>query len=232
MNRFDQLTELQSIDIRIDENLKSRREVEARLNDEGGLAASKGTVDLTDRHAHEIRARIRAMELEVKGVDDKIKEVLGRLYDGRTSNPKELSGLEQDVEMLRRRKREIEDQMLEAMVELEAVEAELSTDRAGLEKVTAETTNALDHARAELEILTATAAKLSDARAHLCSLVSPSDLTIYESLRHEKKGRALAHIKGSSCDVCGFSVPSGLASRVRVGQQLEFCSNCGRILLS
>ena len=232
MNRFDQLTEIQSIDMRIEENIRSRREAETRLGDKETLVASQKSLEETNRIVNEIRARLRSLELEENGMGDKIKEVEARLYDGRTNNPKELSGLEQDDEMLKRRRNEVEDKMLEAMVQLETAEAENSRNRAVLDQVSAETSGAAAHARVELEDLEAAAAKLSLAREQLCARIAPADLAIYENLRREKKGRVLVHIKGSACEVCGFSVPSGLASRVRVGNEIEFCSNCGRILIA
>jgi predicted nucleic acid-binding Zn-ribbon protein len=54
---------------------------------------------------------------------------------------------------------------------------------------------------------------------------------VYEGLIKSKKGRAVAHIKGAACSACGFAIPSGLASRARVGEELVFCVNCERILV-
>jgi uncharacterized protein len=232
MNRFDLLAQIQDVDIRIEENNRSRREAEARLSDSTTLDASQQAVADAEHRAHEIQTRLRSLELEANGIGDKIKAVESRLYDGRTSNPKELSGLEQDAEMLKRRKNEVEDQELEAMAQLEAAEAARARNREILEKVSAEMTTVASRARLTLEELRAADAKLTSTRQHLCSQIPAADLTIYENLRREKKGRALAHIKGPACEACGFSVPSGLASRVRMGQEMEFCSNCGRILIA
>jgi uncharacterized protein len=232
MNRFEQLAELQDIDMRIEENVRSRREAEARFGDDASLIASQKTVDDTNRLANEIRARLRSLELEVDGIEEKIKEVEARLYDGRTTSPKELSGLEQDAVMLKRRRNQVEDRMLEAMAQLETTEAAHVANRAALDKVSAETNTTTTRARAALEELEGALAKLNVARGQLSAQIAPADLAVYENLRREKKGRALARIKGSACEVCGFAVPSGVASRVRVGHELEFCSNCGRILIS
>jgi predicted nucleic acid-binding Zn-ribbon protein len=232
MIHLDRLVDLQAIDIRIEENARSRREAEASLADESSLDASHAALDNSDRHANEIRARLRSLELEANGIGDQIKTVEARLYDGRTINPKELSGLEQDAEMLKRRKNEVEDRMLDAMGELETAETTHGTNRSVFDRVSAERSAVTAHARAELAELEEAAFRLRRAREQLCAQIAPTDLTIYENLRREKKGRALAHIKGSSCEACGFSLPSGLASRARFSKELEFCNNCGRILIS
>lgn len=231
MSRLDQLADLQAIDIRIDEQARARREAEALLANNSALVSFHQTLAETTAHAKEIRARLTSLELEANGIEEHIKTVESRLYDGRTSNPKELSGLEQDSVMLKRRKSEVEDRMLEAMAELETVEMAERSGRQALEQAAGARSGAVTRATVAIESIDATTAKLRDSRQHISTLLVPADLAIYENLRTEKKGRAVAHIKGSSCEMCGFSIPSGVASRARVSQELEFCSNCGRILI-
>jgi uncharacterized protein len=232
MNRLDLIAQLQEIDIRIEENDHARREAEGHLTEQARLVASQQLVDEAERRTHEIRTRLRSLELEETGIGERIKGVESRLYDGRTSNPKELSGLELDAEMLKRRKTETEDQELEAMAMLEASETALRINREALERISSEVSAAAARARLVLEDLHKAYVKLSSARGQLRARISPADLRLYDDLRSEKKGRALAHIRGSACEACGFSVPSGLASRVHMGQEMEFCSNCGRILVA
>jgi predicted nucleic acid-binding Zn-ribbon protein len=231
MNRLDLLQELQAVDMRIDEHLRTRRELEDRLSDESAVAASRRESDAAQSRVTALRTRLRTLELEEQSLEDKIKSVDARLYGGRVSNPKELSGLEQDEQMLKRRQSELEDRMLELMADAESAEADASAKRAALEKISAarDESNTRDRAaRAESE---SAEAKLNAAREQLRSQLAADDVRVYDSLRREKRGRALAQIKGANCSACGYAVPSGLASRVRVGEELVFCTNCGRILV-
>lgn len=231
MNRLDQLAELQSIDMRIDENSRARREAEAVIKNNSALAPLQQSLAAGAAESKETRARLVALELEVKGIEDNIKMVESRLYDGRTSNPKELSGLEQDEEMLKRHKAQVEDLMLEEMARLETLERAERATRDALVKASGERSGAVIHATDTLANLDAGAAKLRQSREALLSRLPPGDVGIYENLRREKKGRAVSRLRGPACEVCGFSLPSGVLSRVRVGQEIEFCSNCGRILI-
>lgn len=231
MNRLDLLTELNTIDMRIEEKSRARHEAEARLAEAREVAAAQQAVDHSANQVHELRARLRSFELEVDGLGDKIKGVDTRLYDGRISSPKELSGLEQDEVMLKRRKSEVEDQMLEAMEQLEIAEAALKAQRAALDGITAEHANTAARDRMVIDDAILAIDKLNYAREQLSAQITPADLATYERLRHDKKGRALSRMKGAACEACGFAVPSGLASRVRMGQELSFCTNCGRILI-
>ena len=69
-------------------------------------------------------------------------------------------------------------------------------------------------------------------RDELRARLSEVDLQVYDSLYESKKGRAVAHVKGSSCAACGYAIPSGLASRARMGEEIVYCANCGRILVA
>jgi predicted nucleic acid-binding Zn-ribbon protein len=231
MSRLDLLAELQAIDIRIAENSRTEREVNQRLVDDVELVTAQQAVDAAVIHANEIRARLRSLELEVNGIIDKIKTVDARLYGGLITNPKELTGLEQDELMLKRRKSEVEDQMLEAMSQQESTEAALAGHRADLERISADRSTSTARDQAALQVLKSTGDRVNRAREQLCAQIEPGDLALYESLRRDKKGRALSRMKGTACEMCGFSVPSGLASRARVGQELSLCPNCGRILV-
>ncbi len=231
MNRLDLLTELYAIDMRIDGSSRAQRQAEAHLADDAEVVAAQQAVDVTTQQVHELRARLRSLELEVDGLGDKIKGVDTRLYDGRVSSPKELRGLEQDEVMLKRRKSEVEDRMLELMAQLETAEAALTAQRTTLDRISADRSASTARDRNAIEELGSEADKLKHAREQLSAQIAPGDLATYESLRRDKKGRALARMKGAACEACGYALPSGLASRVRMGQELSFCVNCGRILI-
>lgn len=231
MNRLDQIAELQSLDIRIEENARSRREAEKRIDDQSSVLDSREAVDQTERKLREIRTRVKSFELEASGIGEKLRGVEKRLYDGRTSNPKELEGLEADSQMLKRNKSDVEDRLLDTMAEQEEAEAILASEQSLLEKATTEASASTARARRDLEEIENRETKLKSDRERLRAQITPEDLSLYEGLRREKKGHAVARLKGSACDGCGCSLPSGLLSRVRVGRDIEFCNNCGRILV-
>ncbi len=230
MNRLDLLSELQTLDLRLEENRRLQQQAESRLADDSALATARAEFEAARRQADGIRARLGSLELETGTIDDKIKNVDARLYGGKIGNPKELSGLEQDELMLKRRKSEVEDRMLEVMAELETAEVLVRAKRVALEKISAAraTSNAQDQTK--LAELKTAAEKLNTAREQLRAQIAPPDRQVYDDLLRTKKGRAIVHIKSNSCPMCGFGVPSGQASRIRLGE-LEFCTNCGRVLV-
>ncbi|MCJ7752657.1 MAG: hypothetical protein MUQ65_16465, partial [Armatimonadetes bacterium] len=66
-------------------------------------------------------------ELELKSLQEKKERFQGELYSGAVSNPRQLSDLNQEVEMLGREIRKIEDRMLELMETMESQRTEIAT---------------------------------------------------------------------------------------------------------
>ncbi len=230
MNRLELLNALQRIDIRIEENRRATQEAQTRLANDAALVAARNDLDVSKRQTGDRRARLRMLELEADGIGERIKELDARLYGGRVSNPKELDGLQHEELMLKRQKSEIEDRMLELMAEIETAEVQVKAKSKALEKITAEWAASMTHDQAQLAELASGLEKLTAQREHLRTQIASADLQVYDDLTRAKKGRPGATIKGVSCSACGFQVPSGVASRTKMGE-LAFCTNCGRILV-
>ncbi len=232
MNQISLLVELQNLDMKSDENASARVLLEKKLADTAGLDAAHAALERADKQAHDLKAQLRALELETNGLAEKLKTVNERLYSGRITNAKELAGLNQDEKMLARRKSELEDQELALMEQIENADNAARDQRGLYEKIAADTNARNKKEHAQLDALDAADAELARKRDSIRAQLSLETLRVYDELRQTKKGRAVAMMKGSSCATCGYEVPSGLISRVRAGTELVFCSNCQRILAS
>lgn len=230
MNQLTLLVELQNLDTRSDENAAVRAALETKLADSSVVQAARDALQSFENQAHDLKAKLGALELETGGLADKLKTVNERLYSGRITNAKELSGLNQDEKMLQRRKSELEDHELALMEQIENAEHALADTRAAYEKLARETNARNEKERAELHSLDASDAELKSKREAIRARLSAETLRAYDHLRETKKGRAVVRMKGSSCAACGYEVPSGLVARVKTGNELVFCSNCERIL--
>jgi predicted nucleic acid-binding Zn-ribbon protein len=230
MSEINLLVELYNLDMRIDENASVLAALETKLADSSKVDVARGAFESTNKHTAELKARLRTMELEANGLTEKLKQINERLYSGRITNAKELAGLNQDEQMVEKSKRELEDRELALMEQIEAAEETVAEKRAEYERIAAETSSENAHERAALREHRELEASLLRKQNNVRTQVSPESLRVYDDLRRLKKGRAVAMVKGDSCSACGYAVPSGLISRVRLGSELVFCSNCGRIL--
>jgi predicted nucleic acid-binding Zn-ribbon protein len=230
MNQVTLLVELQQMDTRSDENATLRASLESKLADTVTLDSARADLAGTEGQTAGLKADLRALELETGALSDKLKQVGERLYSGRIGNAKELADLASDERMLQRRKSELEDRELELMQEIETKEAGVVSKRAAMERTLAETTRVHDEVSAALERLNTSDNQLTGKRQSLRARLPADTLRTYDDLRQTKKGRAVVAMKGSACSACGTAIPSGLISRVRLGNELVFCTNCARIL--
>ena len=230
MSRIATLWHLQTLDQELDDKTKRAHQVEMALANDPKVAASRVALEQAQKKLSEARTVLRNQEMEAKGLDSKIKELEVRLYGGRVSNPKELDGLEKDVQMHKRRRSEMDDSLLALMERVEELTREQGTATATLEKV--ETTRAGEVAQLdrEQESINRRIEELGHERDQARALLDADALRQYDHLRRTKGGRAVAQAKNDSCGVCGVSVPTGLLNRVHGGDEIVLCTSCGRML--
>lgn len=230
MNQITLLVELQRLDMRSDENAAARAQLETKLADGSLVQSLRAVLETANKHSADLKSKLRALELETSGLAEKLKQVNERLYSGRVNNAKELSDLSLDERMLQKRKSELEDQELALMEQIESADKNVRARRADYDSADSETSARNVQERAALRELETSDADLSRRRETVRSQLPAETLRIYDDLRRTKKGRAVAAMKSSACSACGYEVPSGLISRVRMGDELVFCANCLRIL--
>lgn len=215
----------------MDENVATRQVMEQRLIESSDVSAARADSTRAEQELNDLHAMLRNLELQVNGLEEKIKQIEQRLYGGRVSHPKELQGLDQDEKQLKKHKFDLEDHVLDLMTKIEDAEKNVKESRGRLARKSEQWATQAEQARAAIHGLDVSDADLEHKRQTLRAQIKPDDLRVYDDLRRSKKGRAVAPIKGTSCSACGFAVPSGLISRAKLGDEMVFCVNCGRILV-
>lgn len=233
----ERLLTVQDIDTRLDQ-LRHRRQ---------GLDQRQGLVDarqaLADSEADLVTAFARHEDLlreqkrfedEAAGVEEKANRAQATLYGGTVTAAKELEALQADVESLRRRQRQLEDEVLDLMEQLEPVDAAVTDARAGVGRAAAAveaSEAALFAAEAEID---QEVASITEARAAAAEPVDPALLAEYERLRSGFGGVAVARLVGDSCHGCvlNLTFSAGELDRIRHAppDAVVHCDECGRIL--
>jgi hypothetical protein len=229
MSRVSLLARLQAIDGESDALAKRLEQIEKRLA-EDSVTSLRVELDAEEKHLAEQRAALRSGELEVKSLEDKIRQNERRLYGGAVSNPKELEGIEKDLAMHQRQRSALEDHLLELMDSVDQSLAQV-TDRAGrLKRAESERIQEVDQLKRERDAALTRQTRLAQERERVISELDADALRTFQHLWRTKAGRAVAPLRGDACSACGVAVPTGLLNRVQVGDELVFCSACGRIL--
>src|SRR5262245_57559286 len=167
-----------------------------------------------------IRKEQRRIDGEVQGLTAKIQPEEKRLYDGSVRNPKELSSIQHEVELLKANRSRLEDQLLEVMSRLEMAEADHKTAQSELsraEATRAGETESLDRDRVRLNGALASG---EARRMGQQGKIPVRSLAIYEEVRRRHAGGAVARIVGGACGGCRVSIPEAVRRRAFSGMEL------------
>jgi predicted nucleic acid-binding Zn-ribbon protein len=223
---------LQLIDTEMDEKRATLRSVGSQLADnEEVLAATKAARE-NEEATQKLYSRLRVLEMDLEEISDKIASTEGALYGGEVTSPKELAGMEQELEYLRRRQSTVEDDTLLVMSEVEEQEEALEAAQERLSRIEQGSDRRKGELRKDEEELLARMAALEAERVEIAQLVSKQNLRAYEDLRSQKGGQAVALLENGICQGCRVALPTSLVQRVRRGSEVVYCGSCQRILYS
>ena len=230
MSRTFTLWQLQTTDQEIDDKTKRARAVDEMLASDPKVVAARDALETAQKKLTDARASLRDRELDAAGLDAKIKQGEERLYSGRVGNPKELDGLEKDLQMHKRRRSEMDDTLLALMDASDDAQKQVEDKTRALKKIEDVRAGDVAHLAREKESLAKRLEELNSMHDEARRALDADALRQYDNLRRTKAGRAVSQIKNSSCGVCGVAVPTGLLNRVRTGDEIVLCSSCGRML--
>ncbi len=207
---------------RLGEVLRAQKETEA-------LTAARAQAATAAKKLQQWQTRHTDLRLELGSVNEKAKRSEQRLYSGNVKNPKELSDLQLEIEALGRRRRAIEDEMLEAMIMVEESEVEQTAADEKLAAVEAEWQTDQANLKQEQNELALRLNQLLGRREQQARKADPQLLKSYTALAQKKNGTAVAGLRDNTCLGCRLTLPAHRVKDAREGK-LIYCDNCGRIL--
>jgi predicted nucleic acid-binding Zn-ribbon protein len=212
------------------ETLPERAEL-AAVEDEAAVVDAK-LGDAASRR-DELERRQTRLEDEVAAVERRITEVDRRLYSGEVSASRELQAMAAEIEALKRRRSDLEDQALSVMEEREPVDAEVSeleAQRLALDERAEGAQAAI--ARAEA-VIDAELAVERETRSELAAALPPDLATQYDRLRARLGGIGAARLVSGSCTGCHLTLSATELDRIRraPADTVQHCEQCGRILV-
>jgi predicted nucleic acid-binding Zn-ribbon protein len=232
------LLDLQKVD-RTRDRLQEQREhlpARAELNDvEARMTEVAGAITRVQKQADELERDEKRVEEEVRLIEEKIASEEDKMYSGRVINPKEVSAIQSEVEMLKRRKEPLEEKGLGELEERD----QLVSERGKLEEELADLKREADEirsriAQAEGDIDNELASEDTKRDALLGAI--PSDtIEDYESIRESKKGIGVGALVDGMCTACREALSAveidRIKARARGGEWLFRCEHCRRLLV-
>ena len=224
------IVRLQAVDQELNDARRHLARVKKDLKDDVALRQARQRAEQHRAEAEKAAKRQKDLEFEVGRVDTEIEQTEATLYSGRVRNPRELEDLQSKIRSLKRRKSQLEDKLLEAMITREETDAEANKAAEALqaiEKAWEEEHSALTKEAADLhEYIEA----LKEETAELEQQLPSNTLETYRYLQERIGNPVIAHLKGHTCSVCGIEVISSRRQPVREGKE-TFCDGCGRLLV-
>lgn len=236
IDELEALLLVQDSDITLDQ-LRHRR---AAMPERAELTARTADLRRTESERAAVGERHRTVLAEEKRIDDEAQtvgehadEVNKKLYSGTISSPRELQAMQADIDMLHRRRSDLEDEELEVMEQRETLDAELAAldaTVASLQGRVAELTAMIAASEQEID---AEIERETASRASLAQPIAETLLRDYERRRVQNRGAGAARLVGTTCQACHLTIPSTEAEQVRrdAGRVVSYCDNCSAILV-
>jgi len=206
-------------------------------------AAAVGAAAEAERtlSADVVRAETDARDLarEVKRLESDVDTVRQRetkdqrLLDSGSVSPKEMTNLQHELDSLKRRQSDLEDQELELMERLEVAETALAAAQQGLEQARADRERAEQLRDDALADITDSTKRHEAVRAEVAAGISAPLLALYDRIRAQTGTTGAAMLKARQCQGCRIELYGNELATVRNADPHEVvrCENCGRILV-
>lgn len=224
------LYRLQQIDFQIDRLQARLAFIQKTLDDDIELRKLDEQVRATESRCQSEEQELKQAEENVGTQHIKIEQTQSSLYGAKSHSPKELLDLQKDLAALKRYLVILEDHQIEAMMKCESAEADLQSARARYltaKEARAEESSAF---RNEQVALDADIERFSTERSAAAGAIPTTELSLYDKLRQEHRGIAVALIGDQSCEACGSTLSLAQIQSARSSVQMAFCPSCGRIL--
>jgi predicted nucleic acid-binding Zn-ribbon protein len=230
MGDLQLLSQLQELDLQIEAKTVALQEIESSLGETGELTTARAQVESLRGLLHDQEQRLRELEWDVDELNRHVTNDETRLYKGDIKNPKELEGLQRDLTQQQTRRVQIEDRELQLLSDVEATQAELQKAQDELKRTTGLWEERQRDLSARQLKITEEMVSLRGSRTKIGAAMAPANIALYELLRREKRGRAVARVERSICMACRIALPMGVVQRARAGRDFVYCPSCGRIL--
>ena len=198
MSQTKQLYDLQEVDSDIERVTEALQQLEVKLNDNAELLQAKSEFEQEKNDFQELQKKQQALEWEIDDIRSKIDPMQKKLYSGSVKNPKELMGMQEEVNLLTKKVNQKEDSALELMSEAEGSQVKLDKTRQQVEELEKQWREKEKVLLAEKDELETQLSNARSSRESLIPTIDPTALDLYEYLRKSRRKPTVAKASDSS----------------------------------
>lgn len=227
-----ELLKLQKIDSNID-NLKSSEANMPEKREKAdllvGLNRFKDKVKEVEIKLKQANLEQDKTEGELKLLEEKIKRESEKLYSGKVTNPKELSGIQIELSHLNEKKESIEEDLimkLDETSEINNLKVSYDGKIGEIESKVNKLKDIIEQKSFEINIKVEA---LKSERQKQVQTIDSELLEEYEDLRSKNQGIAIAEMTNGVCQACYVELPGAEVDKMKPGEK-NYCSFCGRMI--
>ena len=202
MSRPRNLYNLQQIDSQLDRYRYRLREIDTAMADNTDIEQAEEKAENAQNAFDEAYKALRDAERKVREQRLKIEQTEAILYSGRVRNPKELQDMQHEAAALRRFLGVLENRQLEAMLFVDEIRAPLNAASETLTAVQTQSEQLHANLIAERAAIKKDAQQLETKRQATLGLITDEDIQIYNRLRKQRAGVAVAAVHDRACAAC------------------------------
>lgn len=179
----------------------------------------------------DLDAQVSRLEAEIDAVRQREDRDRSLLQSG-TTDAKQLSDLQHELETLQRRQASLEDSLLEVMERREELQSQLDGEQQKLNELEAEMASAREALNSAVAEISEAREVQSSRRDSLSAALDPALSALYERQR-AGGGPGAGQLLGRRCGACRLEIDRGELSRISAAAEDDVvrCPECGAILL-
>ena len=230
--QLEALFKLQKLDLEITRINSSIEALDGALTLRKKHAATKKRADATHKNLIDTGILLKDRELELKTIDAKRAASEKKLYSGAIMSAKEVTSLENEISHLKNQQNELDELVLGLYDTVEALREQSKSEQAQVNELEQQVKEAIAKEAVEKKQLQAELYQLTPQREAAADQVEDRHmLSRYESIRKRTGGTGVVRIIENKCEGCRVAVTAFTIRNVFEGSGIEYCENCGRILV-
>lgn len=226
-----QLYDLQLLDWEIQEREEKLDKVKYKIADDSELTVIASRITEFEARLDEFGKPRSQAENNIARLEQRLESINKRAYSGMITSHREMSAYEEEKASVEQNRAEEEDALLELLVTIEGLQAELEVARDSSEHIAKRRQKELTVLMASENSISAELPDLYKRRQHMISEVPPQTIAVYDNIRKVRGGHAVALVERGMCQACRISLPSTELQQARISQNIVRCDSCGRILV-
>jgi hypothetical protein len=223
------LIKLQECDSRIKEVIAGKKEGPLKIQElKDELHASEMRLQEENERFEQLKKDRREIEQDVQEIESKLEKSGIKLNNVKSN--KEYKAALKEIEDLNKEKAKMEDNIIQIMEEIEALEKrciEYREEQAELKKKFELDKEEIDK---ELKVLDKKAKALEKQRTKYCRMIDKDLLSKYQFLKEKKGGLAISSVVDGVCQTCHMGIPPQQFNDLIKGYSLLTCPNCNRMI--